>query len=61
MGGGVLQVQDATAGPESIQEISDKAHSESCDVETTSSCSSQCAGFVTHEVQSKVEKTAAVI
>ena len=61
MGWGVCQVQDATAGAHSIQEISDKARSESHDVETTSSCSSRCAGFATRKVQSeaRVEKTAA--
>ena len=61
MGAGVLQVQDTTAGSESIQGISDKAHSKSRDVETMSLCSSRCAGFATRKVQSEVEETAAVI
>ena len=60
-GWGRDQAQDTTADADGIREISDKARSESRDVETTSSCSSRCAGFATQEVQSEVGKTAAVI
>ena len=52
-GWGRVQAQDATAGTDGIREISDKARSKSCDVETTSLCSSWCAGFATREVQSE--------
>ena len=56
MGRGVLQVQDATASSESAQEISDKARSESRDVETASLCLLWCAGFATREVQGEAEE-----
>ena len=54
MGGGVFKYKTRQQAPAAFKiEISDKAHSESRDVETTSSCSSRCAGLATREVQSE--------